>query len=44
MAGSKGKSVDIQHGDTEQCGRVVGTPASYSGGPGSKSRPRDRLS
>jgi hypothetical protein len=28
----------------ERCGRVVSTPASYSGGPGFKSRPRDRLS
>jgi hypothetical protein len=29
---------------TERHGRVVYTPASYSGGPGFKSRPRDRLS
>jgi hypothetical protein len=31
------------HG-TEDRGRVVSTPASYSGGRGFKSRPRDRLS
>jgi hypothetical protein len=29
---------------TEGCGRVVSTPASYSGGPGLKSRPGNRLS
>jgi hypothetical protein len=29
---------------TERRGRVVNTPASYSGGTGFKSRPRDRLS
>jgi hypothetical protein len=29
---------------TERRGRVVITPASYSGGPGFKSRPGDRLS
>jgi hypothetical protein len=28
---------------TERHGRVVSTPASYSGGPGFKSRPGDRL-
>jgi hypothetical protein len=29
---------------TERHGRVVNAPASYSGGPGLKSRPEDRLS
>jgi hypothetical protein len=29
---------------TEHRGRVVSIPASYSGGPGFKSRPEDRLS
>jgi hypothetical protein len=28
---------------TERCNRVVSTPASYSGGSGFKSQPRDRL-
>jgi hypothetical protein len=28
---------------TERCGRVVNTPASYSGGPGFKPCPEDRL-
>jgi hypothetical protein len=28
---------------TERLGRAVSTPASYSGGPGFKSRPGDRL-
>jgi hypothetical protein len=32
------------HGSTEHCSRAVNTPASYSGGPGFKSRPGDRLS
>jgi hypothetical protein len=34
----------ILHHITERRGRVVSTPASYSGGPGLKSRPGDRLS
>jgi hypothetical protein len=33
----------IQHHVTERHGRVVSIPTSYSGGPGFKSRPGDRL-
>jgi hypothetical protein len=32
-----------QHGETEHTGRIVNTPASYSGDPGFKSLPVDRL-
>jgi hypothetical protein len=37
-------NIDIFSAVAECHGRAVTTPASYSGGPGLKSRPEDRLS
>jgi hypothetical protein len=39
MIGITGFALEVQ---TERCGRVVITPASYSGGPGFKSQAGDR--
>jgi hypothetical protein len=39
-----GPHVHNGHECTERRGRVVNTPASYSGGPGFKSQPGDQLS